>query len=530
MRLEHELRRFLSSPYFIVLSLLGSVFIGLGSIPLFDLDEGAFTEATREMIASGIYSATYLDGEPRYDKPIFFYWIQASSIHLLGFNEWAFRLPSAIAACFWSWALFSFVREFSNRHRAIIACTILINTLWVALIARSAIADALLNLFLSLTLFDIWRYFSKNKLSILLRVYLWMALGTLTKGPIAVAVPLVVSIAYLLSIRAPLSLYRVYINPLGIALYLICVSPWLIAVYFEQGAGFFKGFILEHNLKRFSETRESHGGSLFYYFAALPLILLPFSGYVFILLSKLRRLYSSHLSRFLLIWFAVVFAVFSFSKTQLPHYILNSCVPLIVLFAMQIKLSGPYRLVLIAPLLLIAVFWATPTLLEIASSDSDQRTMAMLEDWQSLLPNRYWLFVSILSLSCVSVLVLPRLKVWQKLSLNGLFINIFMFTVFTQLVWNIQQKPVHDMIQFIDSAEHAATVVKYKIHMPSFSVYREQITPLRAPEADEWVLTRVDRLEELSQAKPKLQFSELYRSGALRLLQARNSQPEAPKP
>ena len=43
-------------------------FLNLGNAPLFDRDEGAFSEATREMVESGNYVSTTLNGEPRYDK------------------------------------------------------------------------------------------------------------------------------------------------------------------------------------------------------------------------------------------------------------------------------------------------------------------------------------------------------------------------------------------------------------------------------------------------------------------------------
>ncbi|HQU90129.1 MAG TPA: glycosyltransferase family 39 protein, partial [Denitromonas sp.] len=47
----------------------------LGSYPLFDVDEGAFSEATREMFERGDFLSTYLDGEHRFDKPILIYWL-----------------------------------------------------------------------------------------------------------------------------------------------------------------------------------------------------------------------------------------------------------------------------------------------------------------------------------------------------------------------------------------------------------------------------------------------------------------------
>src|SRR4029079_18074679 len=73
-----------------------SLFLRLGDAPLFDVDEGAFSEATLEMFPRGEFLLTYLHGEPRYDKPILIYWLQAASVSLLGVSELAFRLPSAL--------------------------------------------------------------------------------------------------------------------------------------------------------------------------------------------------------------------------------------------------------------------------------------------------------------------------------------------------------------------------------------------------------------------------------------------------
>ena len=76
------------------------LFANLGAAPLVDVDEGAFSEATREMLARGDYVTTWLNGELRFDKPILTYWLQAAAVSVAGPVEWAFRLPSALAgAC-----------------------------------------------------------------------------------------------------------------------------------------------------------------------------------------------------------------------------------------------------------------------------------------------------------------------------------------------------------------------------------------------------------------------------------------------
>ena len=63
---------------------LFSFLLCLGGAPLFDVDEGAFSEATREMFERGDFLFTYLNGAPRFDKPIFIYWLQAIGYLIFG--------------------------------------------------------------------------------------------------------------------------------------------------------------------------------------------------------------------------------------------------------------------------------------------------------------------------------------------------------------------------------------------------------------------------------------------------------------
>src|SRR5438132_14273066 len=94
-----------------VAAVLASFFWMLGAAPLFDVDEGAFSQATLEMFQRGDFLSTTLNGEPRYDKPILVYWLQAASVALLGPTEWAFRLPSALCATAWAGLTYLFVRR-----------------------------------------------------------------------------------------------------------------------------------------------------------------------------------------------------------------------------------------------------------------------------------------------------------------------------------------------------------------------------------------------------------------------------------
>ncbi len=519
------LRRLVGSNLFIFISVAGSFYLGLGSVPLFDLDEGAFTEATREMLASGNFAATYLDGEPRYDKPILFYWVQALSIKLLGFNEWAFRLPSVIMATLWAWAIHIFVREFFNKHNSHITTLFLINCLWVALIARSAIADATLNLFLTLCLFDIWRYFRYKKPSHLFRVYLWLALGTLTKGPVAIVIPLATSLIYLLVSRSSKRLFLAYINPFGWLIYIGVVAPWIYAVYLDQGDGFFQGFIVEHNLKRFSNTRESHGGSIFYYFLTLPLIFLPFSALLFRLGWRIKELTHNPINLYLTIWFGLIFVVFSFSKTQLPHYILNGCVPLILLISQLKSLNKTGKIDCVPIIALASILFLLPEILNLGYKMSIDFNAAALSRASELFSPTYRILALTLIVALTIITYLPNLVIWQRLSLMGLLVNMFIFTQFAQIAADLKQVPIHSAIAFLGERNNTKTVVSYKMHMPSFSVYRKEVTPYRPPKLGEIALTRIDRLAKLEKELEGKYYSIIFEKGGLLLVEVHQKAP-----
>ena len=200
MRLAAGLRHWLinSGDGFLLPLVILAFFWQLGRPALFDLDEGAFSAATWEMLQRGDYITTFLNGQPRFDKPILIYWLQAMSVSLFGLQEWALRLPSALAASSWVIATYYFAKAYLPQRSAQLAAVMVASSAMIVLIGRAATADALLNLLITLSLFDIWRYWQQPSKALLWRVFVWLGLGFLTKGPVAVAIPLVVSAFFFL--------------------------------------------------------------------------------------------------------------------------------------------------------------------------------------------------------------------------------------------------------------------------------------------------------------------------------------------
>src|SRR5436190_6937742 len=177
-------------------AVITSFFLLLGGAPLFDVDEGAFSQATMEMFQRGDFLSTYLNGEPRYDKPILIYWLQALGVALVGPSEWAFRLPSAICGAAWALLTYLFTRRFFGTERALLAATMLATSLGVFVLGRAATADALLNVLVAASMFAAWLHLSTGQRKWLYATHAAIGLGVLAKGPIAILVPLAVTFLF----------------------------------------------------------------------------------------------------------------------------------------------------------------------------------------------------------------------------------------------------------------------------------------------------------------------------------------------
>ena len=503
-------------PLWMAVFLVVGFFLNLSGIPLFDLDEGAFSEATREMLRSGIWSATYLDGEPRYDKPILTYWLQAISVSVIGLNEWGLRLHSALFALAWAAAIYYFCRETLNTRTAKVAVLVFSTVLAITVIGRAATADAVLNCFIALTLFDIYRYSQGWRSKYLYRTWIWLSLGMLTKGPVAAVIPFIVSGLWFASFGQHCRWLGAIMAPRGWLITLVLLLPWLIAIAYQQGAGFFYGFLVEHNLQRFSSTREGHGGQWYYYLLILPLVLLPYSGLLITLLPKWRALWARPYERLLIIWFVVVFILVSASQTQLPHYILYGVTPLIILFAKYRQLCRQQSWQMLFPALFLTLLLGLYFYAHHAGQNDNTYLHEMLERAPGYFNNTYLVAV-VAAIASLVLLSLHRISMWRKLVVMGLVQTALTAYFLLPAVAGLQQTPVKNAAIF--SRQLDKPIVAYKINMPSFSVYRDAITPRRNPQPSQVAFTRADKLPSLDKLYDPGSLSVLYRQGGIVLVE-----------
>jgi len=511
--------------------------VGLAGVtPLFDVDEGAFTEATREMLASGNWISTYLNGEPRHDKPILIYWLQAISASAFGLTEWALRLPSMMASCVWTFLVWRFTRtqfhtEEPNRVAALTVWVLVAGWL-TPIIFKAAIADALLNTLLVWALFSGYRWLQMPSNLRLFWFSLALGLAFLTKGPIALVIPggtLLITMA--LSRQLPLLLAGL-LNPLGWSTFLLVVLPWHVASYLDQGTAFFEGFYLGHNLGRFSETMESHGGSPVYYIFLLPIIVLPWVAWLpklFVsMLTRLRPIRAvdddHRLRVYLQVWFLVTFVLFSFSGTQLPHYLLYGLTPLFILLAERVATDkAPIRWRVLPGMVGAIIFALFPVVIPYLEVKDGYLSATLLlgfgvfQQWQP------WV---------IATLCIVTLAIWSLLrfaaGVTALLIAAFSLMaavnfVALPIVAAAQQEPAKQVGLRVAQLPADASVISRHIRMPSVSVYAQRVIPDREPQAGDYVVTRINKILKIEEHTPQLIFTSLFQQGGVALLRAEHT-------
>jgi len=495
--------------WIILIFLLIAFFIPLSFAPLFDLDEGAFSEATREMIVRGDYITTYLNGELRFDKPILIYWLQVISVKIFGLNEFALRLPSALAGSIWAIAIYQFTKQNFNEKTAFFATIIMISSLQINMIAKAAIADSLLNLFITLTMFNLYYYYTFREKKYLYWIFVFIGLGVLTKGPVAIMIPLVVSLLFF-SYKREFKLWlKMIFNPVGIIIFSLIALPWYVLEYLAQGELFIDGFFFKHNISRFNSAMEQHNGNIFYFIPVLLVGVMPFTYFIFKSLNQ--KFLKNDLQLFLSIWFIFVFLFFSFSSTKLPHYIIYGYTPLFILMAffMTKEYNKKYIFLPLITFLSILLFF-TEIVGFFKDNIKDQLALVLIE-------NSHESFNLFYRLSII-LLILGTILAYKKIKSSTLYLSsiaLIMIIATNYIViptyGKLMQLPIKEA-GLLAKHKQYQDIIMYKINTPSFNVYYEGIVLKTTPKIGDIVFTKVPALKDFKE------YETLYKKNGFSLI------------
>jgi len=319
----------------VIIALAAPLFlIGLGSTALYDPDEPYYAVPAREMLQSGSWQVPLFRGEPWFDKPILFYWIVLAAYKSLGVSELAARLGSALAALGGLLAVFAFGRGMEQgRKGALVSTLVLATTVGYALAARAAVTDMTLTALLAAGMLAAARHLAGGGIRMAWLAGAAFGLGALTKGPVAILIPVVALGAYgLITRRADLARPRALAAAAG-GLVLVA-APWYLYMALAYPSLLVKDFLESGNLGRF--VHPEHVTFPFYYAVVLAAGLMPWSVALPAALVRAggrstrseERTPGRHPGAlFLLCWFGSVVLIFSAAASKLPSYLLPAFPP-----------------------------------------------------------------------------------------------------------------------------------------------------------------------------------------------------------
>jgi 4-amino-4-deoxy-L-arabinose transferase-like glycosyltransferase len=309
----------------------------LGSHALLTPDEARYSEIAREMVQTKDYITPRLNGTVFLDKPILYYWLQASAIKMFGLNEWSLRLWPAFIGVIGCLILYVGGRLLFNRRTGILAAIILATSPLYFGMSHYANLDLEVAVFISVSLLAfIIGIQNDNKQQTL---WLWLAyicagLAILTKGMMGLAFPMMIIGIWILLLNN----WRIIKNmrlPSGLVLILIITLPWFYWVQ-QANPNFMDHFFLNQQVTRFV-SKDFNDAEPFWFYLPIVLggifpwiIFLPQSIiYHYQLIKKDKTRYNAEL--FLLLWPLLIFIFFSIPHSKTIGYIVPVIPPLALL-------------------------------------------------------------------------------------------------------------------------------------------------------------------------------------------------------
>ncbi len=303
--------------------------LGLQLIGLVGADEPRYAQVAREMLARHDWVTPYLYGVPWLEKPPLYYWCTMLAYKGMGgVSDVAARLPSAVLSSLLIVFLYIWARRF-RQPMQLDAALITASAVMVVGFGRSASTDMPLTVMFTVAMLSWYGWHMSGRRMWLLTFYLFMGLATLAKGPVAIFLAALVIIAFAMLRRDGRLVLRT-LWPIGIALYLVVVAPWFVAVQ-RANPEFFHVFFLQQNLQRFTSNLFHHPQPFWFFLPVALLALVPWTVFVIEAIvdaiggwrfSTRQPAGEDDLRVFLTLWLLLPILFFSFSESKLAGYIL----------------------------------------------------------------------------------------------------------------------------------------------------------------------------------------------------------------
>jgi 4-amino-4-deoxy-L-arabinose transferase-like glycosyltransferase len=312
----------------------------LGMRPLALPDEGRYAEVARAMLAGGAW-VPRLDGLPFFHKPPLFYWLDVAAMRVVGENAFAGRFGSAVGAWLMGAALCFALRRWYGARTATLGLGVLATMPFYFLGAQYANHDMLVGGLITAAVLAFARAVDGDALRVERRWFLtgWAccALAVLAKGLIGFVLPALVIAPWLLARGRWRQLLRL-LHPAGLAVFMLIAAPWFVSMQLRF-SGFFDYFVVEQHFRRFAQSNFNNVHGAWFFFAAMPLLTLPWSGW---LPAAVRGAWTARLGAhaattgLCVWWLAAVLGFFSLPSSKIVGYAFPALAPWALLLALAV--------------------------------------------------------------------------------------------------------------------------------------------------------------------------------------------------
>ncbi len=305
----------------------------LGLHGLWIPDETRYGQISQEMLLTGNWVSPHFMGIRYFEKPAAGYWLIALGQAVFGQNLFGVRIASALTTGLSVLLAYLIARRLWNDPRKSFACALLY--LSFGLVAGQAgysNLDPQFTFWVNLSLVALW--FALDSRTMRGRLGAWAllglacAMGFMTKGFLAWALPVLIAVPYMLWQRRLGELVR-YGSLAVLVAVLVCL-PWVLAIHIQE-PDFWRFFFWNEHIRRFSADNAQHVRPWWFFLPIIAVACLPWAG---LLPSTLRKTWQEKRQpaiTFLALWLLLPLGFFSLSNGKLPTYIMPCLLPLALL-------------------------------------------------------------------------------------------------------------------------------------------------------------------------------------------------------
>ncbi len=305
-------------------------FFALGNHQLQGSTEARVAGIAMEMHLDDDWVTPRLFGEPFLEKPPLSLWLDAGAMRVFGVSPWAVRLASAVAGLLSVMLLYGMLRRFERPKTIAWTAGILLATMasyWSNV--RGVGEDALLALGVTTALLAFFQAQRASTLGNSLLFAVGIAIATLSKGVLGLAMPGVVIFAYLLADNLMDKRFKLtdWLRPgLLTIVGLIPLLIWLAVLYQHGGVQAVREVLLTNSVGRFSGSfvEAGHYEPFYYYIAKLPEAFLPWNILVYLGLWHFRKqLKANRYLLFFSLWIVAQFIMLTLASSKRTVYLMS---------------------------------------------------------------------------------------------------------------------------------------------------------------------------------------------------------------